>query len=68
MNLANLKMEARTLLDAVNQNYESFESGRGLANIHYKSGNIFETCSFKERLKILKQNMKEFTAFSNHEK
>ena len=60
--LAKLKMEARILLDAVNQNCESFKDGSGLAGTHYNPGNIFETYTFKERLKMLKQNVKEFGA------
>ena len=63
--LAKLKMEARILLEAVNQNCESFISGRGMAGIHYNLGNIFETYTFKERLKRLKQNVKEFGALNS---
>ena len=62
VNLASLKTEARYLLEAVNLSREDFECGRGMANIHYHPGNIFETSTFKERLKMLKQSVKEFSA------
>ena len=65
VNLASLKIEARCLLEAVNQSREDFDCGSGMANIHYHQGNIFETYTFKERLKMLKQGVKEFSAQNN---
>ena len=61
--LTNLKIEARRLLEQVNQNFERPPNG---ARISYwrphDSNNIFEEHSFKEMLRNLKQRIEAFSA------
>ena len=51
--MSNLKMEARKLLDEVNQNFEKSPKGVRIYNWPYDVENI----SFKERVKNLRQKI-----------
>lgn len=55
--VTNLKMEARRLLDEVNQYFERSPNGARITNSPYDFENIFEDYSFKVRLNNLKQKI-----------
>jgi hypothetical protein len=60
--VTNLKMEARRLLDEVNQNFERSPNGTRITNSSYGYENIFEAYSFKDRLNNLKQKIHALSA------
>ena len=60
--ITNLKIEARRLLEQVNQNFERSPNGARVSYWPYDSNNIFEEHSFKERLRNLKQRIQAFSA------
>ena len=59
--VTNLKMEARRLLDEVNNYFERSPNGARILSSTYDYGNIYED-SFKDRLHRLKQKIHELSS------
>lgn len=55
--VTNLKIEAKHLLDEVNQYAEIFPNGKRISNSPYDFESIFEEHSFKQKLNDLKQKI-----------
>ncbi len=56
----NLKIEARKLLDEINQNTEGSPHEKRISNSSYTYENIFEAFSFKERVNDLKERYRYY--------
>lgn len=65
--VTNLKMEARRLLDEVNNYFERSPNGARILSSTYDYGNIYED-SFKERLHRLKQKVYALSSRNIHVK